>query len=82
MSVCKGCCSIVNDVTFVDKGAETSSSEFDCFYVLLLRTKNAEGRDSRLNFFQRQSNQFLSMCGGSLYDEDISGCTDVKHHSQ
>ena len=31
MSVCKGCYSIVKDVTFVVKDAETFFSEFDCF---------------------------------------------------
>ena len=35
MSVCKGCYSIVKDITFVVKGAETFFSEFDCFYLLL-----------------------------------------------
>ena len=52
MSVCKGCYSIVKDVTFVVKGAETFFSEFDCFYLLLLRSKSAEGSDSCLGFFQ------------------------------
>ena len=52
MSVCKGCYSIVKDVTFVVKGAETFFSEFDSFYLLLLRSKSAEVSDSCLDFLQ------------------------------
>ena len=52
MSVWKDCYSIVKDASFVVKGAETFFSEFDCFYLLLLRSKSDEGSDSCLDFFQ------------------------------
>ena len=52
MSLCKGCYSIIKHVTFVIKGFWTFFSEFDCFYLLLLRSKSAEGRDSRIGFLQ------------------------------
>ena len=52
MFVRKGCYFIVMDVTFVVKGAETFFSEFDCFYLLPLRSRSAECSDSCLGFFQ------------------------------
>ena len=59
LSVCQGCYSIVKDVTFVVKGAETIFSEFDCFYLLLLRSKSAAGSDSLLGFFQSPQVVFM-----------------------
>ena len=51
MSVCKGCYSIVKDVTFIVKGALTflvSSMVFICCFS----DRRAEGCDSGLGFFQ------------------------------
>ena len=52
MFVCQGCYLIVKDVTFIIKGAQTFFSEFNSFYLLLLRSKGAAGRYSRLGFYQ------------------------------
>ena len=53
MFICRGCYPIIKDVTtFVVKSAQTFFREFNCFHLLLFRSKSAEGRDCRLCSFQ------------------------------